>query len=251
MPYQGARSLSALFSDGLIAALGGTRLGKRVLPSLFGAVYPPQPPPPAPTEDARGQALEALADYLAEIVYQVPQGTSGQTQALRLQRDRIFTEWPDDANTQQLMPSIEFLPGIAEANAPGLTPTVDEASYGIFGPGTALVPQHEHVEQIRIEARATTRSQRHLILAGLEQALQPDENLGCVRLITGHYGQPARFRLVETERTEDEDSARRRRKGMLTVEVGIDVVRLVRVAQIQAVQVGVTVVPHGSNLPTP
>jgi hypothetical protein len=237
MPPPGERSLGTLFSDALLARLRST--------ALWGAVFPPRPPPPAPFEDARQYALEALADYVAEIVFTEPGGKT-----LRIVRDRIFAEQPDDANTAQLMPSVEFLPGTAEHNFPGLTPAADEASFEVFGPGTVLVPQYEHVERFQIEVRATTRAQRHMLLAGIEQALQPSEDYGELRLLTDYYGQPARFTTIEGQVVDDESmTGLRRRRAVLTCSMGIDVVKLVRVVPIRSVRAEVAVVPSGLPLP--
>ena len=237
----GARSYAALFPDpSLLRRVGG---------ALWGAVFPPRPAPPAPSEDARTHALRALRDYVAEIVFQVPEGKAGATAAYRVPKDRIFIEWPDDAATRQLMPSIEFLPGVAEHRFPGLTPTADESTIDVFGAGTVLVPQYEHVERIQIEVRAVHRSQRRLLLAALEQALQPSEDLGELRLLTEHYGQPVRFSSVERQNFDDEDSGRGRRRGTLTVEMGIDVCRLVRAVPIRSIAVPADVVTSDQPLP--
>lgn len=251
MPPPDSRSLGALFADKMLARLKGQ--------SLWGAVFPPRRPPRTPTIDARQHALEALADYVREIRFSfdthaeleegLEAGEEGRVKHFRLRRDRIFTEWPDDDATRLLMPCVEFLPGLATANYPGLTPSADERSADLFGEGTVLVPQYEHVETFELEVRATTRAQRHMLLAGIEQALQPSEDLGSLRLITGHYGQTARFLVMETQRVDDEDSVRRRRRATLSVQMGIDVVRLVRVSRILSVQVPVTVVPSSSPLP--
>jgi len=239
MPPPGERSLRALFSDALLKRLQST--------ALWGAVFPPRVPPPAPSEDARQHALEALADYVAEIVFVEPGG-----KALRIERSRIFVEQPDDANTAQLMPSIEFLPGVAEHNFPGLTPSADESTIDVFGPGTVLVPQYEHVERFQIEVRATTRAQRHMLLAGIEQAMQSSEDYGELRLLTRYYGQPARFSTVEGQVDDNASmTGLRRRRATITVSMGIDVVKLVHAVPIISARSEVTVVPAGVDLPTP
>lgn len=241
MAIPGDRGAAALFSDAL----------RRILPGfLFGDVYPVRPPLPLTGEDGRTHALEALRAYIAEIVFMLP-SPPGPSKPFRLDVDRIFIEWPDSM-TEKLFPSIEFLPGQVQAAPRGLVPDIDESTVDQFGRDTALVVQYEHVEDITLEVSATTRAQRRMICEGIESNFQPVDGLGELRLrMPRYYNGTVRFSILERLNTDDEDSARRRRRSGFTIRMWLDIVKLVNVGRLKpnGATVEVGMVPPGQSLP--
>jgi hypothetical protein len=202
--------------------LDGTRWG-RVTPRTAG--------PPVPSVDGRTAVLERFADYLHEVVFQVPD-PPGPPRPYQIDRDRFVVEWPD-SETDLKFPSVVFEPGHYELSPKGLTPYADEGSRDVHGPGTVLVCSYEYVERVTLAVWASTRAQRRSTLAGIEWALAPVEEIGGIRLrVPEYYGQTAMFTPLEGENVDVEDSARRRRRSTVVFEVRFDLVTLRRYEEI-------------------
>lgn len=215
---------------------------------LWGDVRPRAPAPPPPGVDARQHAVHALMDYLATVEFTLDQGDESPSRSFRIKRANLLDEWPDDPK-DLVFPTIVALPGEVVLTGRGFANDLDEQTRDLFGPGTCVLPLHEHQEKFVLEVWATTRFQRAAIVAGLEGAFDPAEEYSGLRLaLPGYFGQVARFTLDSNQRQDDPDSARRRRNSRLTVRLEVDVVRLVRVVELKA-SARATVVPRSKPLP--
>jgi len=143
-------------------------------------------------------------------------GPPGPPAAFRIPRSHLLDEWPD-ALKSLTFPSIVVLPGDPVIIPRGLANSVDESTHDTFGRGTAVLPLHEHQERIVLEIWATTRFQRAAIVAGLQRAFDPAEEMSGIRITLPDYlGQVARFTLEGDARLDDDDSPKRRRRARLT-----------------------------------
>lgn len=195
----------------------------------WGAVYPRMPGPAVPAVDGRTAALKRFSDYLACIVFQ-RLNPPGPPEAYQLPRDGFFVEWPDEIAPEDLkFPAIVFEPGRYTLDPKGFTPAADESSRDVYCPGTVLVSAVEYVERVTLEVWASTRQQRRTILAGIEWALHPVEQMSGVRLrLPDYYGQTVHFDALEGQNIDDEDSGRRRRRSEMVFEMRFDLVTLRR-----------------------
>jgi hypothetical protein len=213
--------------------LVSTDLRRRLGGVLFGEQLPPRRPPPNVAEEARTYALEGLADYLREIVFQrITEGNA--TVPYQLPRDRVLVEWPENADNRALLPRVEFEPGLAEYLTVGTMPNVYEETWHRFGRDTVLVGTHDYQERVTLGVWASTRFQRRMLCAGIEQMLSAViEQAPGIRLkLPRYYDQVAIFQLLERMNVDDEDAARRRRRSHIVVELRVPLVRLVNAQQL-------------------
>lgn len=198
----------------------------------LGEVFPPAPEIPPLAADARTHVLERFADYLHCIEFQVPDPPG--VKPYQIPRERILVEWPDDDQTAMKWPTLVFEPGHFEFLPKGLTPATDEASRDVHGAGTVLVSAYEYRELVTLAIWASTRSQRRTMLAGIEWALTPTEQFAGIRLrVPDYYGESAHFEAMEGQNIDVDDSMRRRRRTEMVFEMRFDIVRLVRMDEIQ------------------
>src|SRR3974390_74479 len=167
---------------------------KRVAGTLWSRVIPEQPRIPNPPLDAREHAIAALLGSLAGVTFEI-ENPPGPPAAFRIPRSHLLDEWPD-ALKSLTFPSIVVLPGDPVIIPRGLANSVDESTHDTFGRGTAVLPLHEHQERIVLEIWATTRFQRAAIVAGLQRAFDPAEEMSGIRITLPDYlGQVAGFTL--------------------------------------------------------
>ncbi len=204
--------------------------------SLGGQERPPRPPPPLAPVDARQHALEALRDYLAEIRFRILD-PPGEPRVFGLEPGRILTEYPENQDTAALFPRVVMLPGEAQYLPRGLSPIVFEHSRHRHGRDTVLVCAHEYREEFRLEVWATTRAQRHALVAGIEQMISAplQETPGLRLRLPRYHDAVANFQLERRANVGDEDAVRRRRKSDITLSLRVDVLRLVNARTMQPV----------------
>lgn len=204
------------------------RVRRWVAGRLLGEARPPRRPPPAPKLDARTIALKAFAEFLGEIQFTDTRAEGGDV-PYRIPRDRILVDEPDDANTANVFPRLVLMPGEAQYLPFGTVPDYFEETRDLYGLGTVVACAHEYEEMVALEVWATTRAQRRMLASGIEQILAtPIEEAPWVRLNPpGLFGETASFRLVRRQNVDDEDAMRRRRKATLTIELRVNLVRLV------------------------
>lgn len=212
----------------------------------WGQTFPPRDQPPQPPSDGRTVAMEILKRYIAELVFhrigEVDKrtGQRGPTIPFQIPPASIHVEWPDHEE-DLVFPSIALLStGPADYAMIGLTSYIEEKSKDVFLPGTVLQYQYEHTETIAIEIWASKRSERRAILAGLEVALTPTEQMYGVRFrMPDYFGQLVCFSPSKREVFEEPDAARGRRRARVDVEMRFNVVALVNYNTL-TVSLGVT-----------
>lgn len=197
----------------------------------FGQVWPPRPAPPLPAVDARTTALRVLADYISELTFNRVMEETSKPEGFQIKREHIFVEQPD--NVQNLpFPSVVFVPGPGDYSPIGLTAFIDESTADKYAPGTALQEQSEYVETVTIEVWANTRAMRRCIVAGLEVALVPTEQMYGIRFrMPDYFNQTVCFSLNTSMRVDDPEAVRNRRWAHLMVEMRFDMVALVNVSK--------------------
>lgn len=199
----------------------------------FAAVWPPKSDLDLPAVDGRTAALRTLRRYISELTFHLPGPKgSGRTERFRIPVEKVHVEQPDK-EVKLAPPSVVFLPGPIEYLPIGLATALDESSKDRHGAGTALQIQAEYRELVTVEFWALDKPHRRAMLAGIESAFSPTEQMYGLRLrMPDYYDQSVCFTLDGGMRPDDPDNVRNRRWGYGTFEVRFDVVRLVRVGTV-------------------
>lgn len=177
---------------------------------------------PEPTETARHVMVKALLAYLGGMTFQRP-GPQGEK--FRVREEDLLDAWPDSEHKLNY-PSIAVPGTPGTYQAVGLTPTVDERTYGVYAPGTCLVQLHEYVELLQVTMWASSKGELRAMMAKIEGAMSPMEQKHGVKLTTeGYYDRVAYFTLASSVLVEEE-AVRGQRRADLSVEGRIPVVRL-------------------------
>jgi len=191
----------------------------------FGAVQPPRPALPLPAVDGRTIALRILRDYISELTFTRPGSGAARIQ-YRIPVEHIHIEQPGSEDLR--FPSIVVRPGEGNYDAIGLVAYVDEATADLYGKGTVVQEQSEYREVITLELWAEEPPQRASMVAGLEQALVPTEQLYGLRFrMPDYYDRTVCFSLWSGSRPDDPMAAQRRRWAMLQIEMRFNVCALV------------------------
>lgn len=209
------------------------RISRLLVGTPWGSVFPPRQPIPFTAESARTHALRALRAYVNELTFYRAMGPGVPPAPFQIAKDRFLLEWPDSPE-QELFPRIVVMPGPMEVSPlgiGGLSP--DEDTRDVFGPGTVVLPQHEHVERVTLQVHASTKSMRRAVAAGLEVAFSPtEERAGILFTLPEYFGQTARFTYAMRSHNDTEDNARKRRMMDVQLDLQVNVVRLVRYASL-------------------
>lgn len=189
---------------------------------------------PAPTltpchpdpQDARGAALDALRDYLAGIDIVYPNGRTGQ-----LASDDIYVSASDDQGGQSALhlPALGIAGGQADDELIQVgPPEIDDDTWGIAGPGTALAWIGEHRERATLEIWATDDDERRAVMRALRRAFRPADGMGTLVLpLPKYWNQIARYQLGGMQVIDDADAARNRVRALLFVDFEVAVVELI------------------------
>jgi hypothetical protein len=198
----------------------------RIWQGWIGDVYPQlQPLQKLPTGDARSYALDAYADFLSDLVFELP---GEDTTPFRIPRDNIFTEQPPDPQ-QLVFPAIAFVPVRGRHDQFGLGPNMlVDSSFGVYAPNTALLPFGEYVETFTLEIWAPHGPVRTSILAGINAAMRRAERSQDLLLqLLDYFGVVARFAHDESEYIDDADVVRNRLRAHFYVQLIVPEVLLV------------------------
>ena len=216
------------------------RIKKKVLTAMdllagwpFGRTFPPRPTPPFPSVDPRTVALRILALYVSELTFLRPGDLGGAPIELRIPYEDIHVEQPD-AEDDTRFPSIVLKDtNGGDYTTIGLTSFIDEKTKDLYGKGTALLVMTEYNETITLEIWATHRSERRSILAGLEAALVPTEQMYGIRFrMPDYYDQTVCFTLNRSTRLDDQYAGQGRRVARVDIEMRFNIVRPVNVVEI-------------------
>lgn len=201
----------------------------------WGAVgFPPRPNPPPPAADGRTACLRILRRFISELTFfregdvDRATGKRGSPIPFQLPLRDIHIEWPDN-ETDLVFPSIIFLSGgTATYDTIGFVSYVEEATRDIYAPGTVIAWMGEYVENLIIEIWTAKKAERRAILAGLEAAMSPTEQMYGLRFrVPEYFNQLVSYSLDTREIADEPDSALNRRRARLNVDMRFTQVSLV------------------------
>lgn len=198
----------------------------------WGEVFPRRPNPTPLAIDGRSVALRTLRRYLTELTFlrpagRNPDGSTREPIEFRIPERAIQIGWPDYEKTEEF-PSITFLHGAGNYNTIGLTSYVEETTRDVYGVGTVVQWMSEYQEDVILEVWANKKSELRSILAGIETALTPTEQMYGLRFrMPDYFDELVCFTIGTRQEFDDEDSARNRRHARITVEMRFTVVALV------------------------
>lgn len=209
----------------------------------FGEVYPPRKNPPPPVEDGRTVALRILKKYFRELVFvrrggKDANGVEQPPIQFQIPERDIHVEWPDNPEDVHL-PAIALLAeDRGEFDAIGQTTYVDEESRDKYGPDTILIWMSEYQETFVVELWCQTKAQRRAMIAGLEVAFSPLQQMAGIRFkMPDYFDQLVCFELQNKEIVEDDLAVRNRRRARFRVLMRFNVVALVNAADFSPVLV--------------
>jgi hypothetical protein len=199
----------------------------------FGRTFPPKPAPPPLPVDGRTVALRILQQYVCALVFYLPMGAGRPPRPFRMKPENFNIEWPDYVQ-DAVFPSITVMSGLADYGVIGLTAYVEEATRDLYGKGTVLQWQAEYTEHIKLEIRASKRAERRAILAALETAFSPTEQMTGVRFkMPDYFNELVCFTLWNRILIDEPDAARNRRKAQVELEMRFNIVALVNYVPFQ------------------
>lgn len=206
----------------------------------FGEVFPQRPNPPNLPLDGRTIALKILKQYFAELGF-FRMGAPNQSPiGFRIPARDIYIEWPDD-ETKLQFPSIVMMGAPADYEVIGLTAYVEEDTRDIYQKGTVLQWQAEYTELIEVEIWTNTRAERRAVIAGIETAMSPTEQLSGLRFkMPDYYNELVCFTLMTRELIDNPDSARGRRNAKVSIHMRFNVVALVNATDLRPIVETVT-----------
>jgi hypothetical protein len=211
------------------------RLRKLLFGTPFGEVFPAKANPPPKSVDGRTVALGILREYLAALVFYRPgtvdrrTDTQGDAIPFQIPDERIHIEMPDDEVQLNTFPAIALLSnGDAEYDMIGLDAYIEEKTRDRYGLGTVVQWQQEFVEEIAVEIWASSKPERRAMLAGLENALVPTEQMYGVRFrMPDYFDQLVCFTPLSRTLMENEDNVRNRKTARIIVQMRFNQVALV------------------------
>lgn len=218
-----------------LASFASALVGKaaRLLPSWVQPfLKPARTDACGPEPDVRVAALEALRAYLAEVDVRFPDGRVGH-----VAKEDIFVTASDDRGglSDGALPAIGMAGGASEDELLHLgPPDVDDDTWGVAGPGTALAWIGDYRERVTVEVWAGSDDERSAVMRALRRAFRPADGLGTLALELADYHRVvARYELAGGQVIDDQDAARNRRRAVLQVDVEAQVVEVVGAAKMR------------------
>ena len=202
-------------------------------------------PPPAaalPNIDARTHALRRLAQWFSSLRYMRTMGPGQPAQEFAIEPERVFIEQPDSVENLA-MPAIGIIPGRGQYLVRGLGGAdVDDSTYGIAGPHTALMTPYDYQEPITVEGWGSKISERRSIIAAIEVAMGSYVGSTDLRLVLPEYfNSIATFTLNEREKVDDIEIVRGRRRVHLFIQMTVPVVVVAKATPMLGPYISVTV----------
>jgi hypothetical protein len=197
--------------------------------NVWGEIFPPRANPPPLSVDGRTVALRALRDYVTALTFYRSGGMGKPVIPFRIAPENFHIELPDNPQDTKL-PSVVIMGSRADYDVIGLVSYIEEGTLNKFAPGTAVQWQMEHVETINVEIWASAKAERRAILAGLEVAFTPYEQMSGIRFILPDYfNELVCFTIMRREIFDEPDAARNRRRAQIELQMRFNVVTLVNV----------------------
>lgn len=202
-------------------------LRKILFGSPFGEIYPTKLNPQPLSVDGRTVALRILREYITNLVFFLPGSQGGSPIKFQIQEKNFHIEWPD-GNTDLVFPAVVIIPARATYDVIGLVAYVEEATRDKYGIGTVLQWQGEYTETFQLEIQASSLPERRSMLAGIETALSPTEQMSGLRFrMPDYFNELVCFTLNDRENIDDPFAARNRRRAQLGIEMRFNIVALV------------------------
>lgn len=225
-------------------------LRKLLFGNPFGEVFPPKPNPPPLSIDGRTAALRVLRQYVTELTFYRAGDKGSPPVPFKILPANFHIEWPDGAQ-DMVTPSIVVRESPnATYNAIGLASYVEEETADAYQKGTVLQWQSEYNENINLEIWASSKAERRAILAGLETAFVPTEQMYGIRFqMPEYFDELVCFSLNKRRIIDDAGSGRNRRLAQLEVEMRFTVVALVNYVPLQPTIVVNTDVDMDTQVP--
>lgn len=198
----------------------------------WGETFPKRPNPPPLPVDGRTVALRVLRKYLGELTFLKPAGRDPQGKALplvefKIPERNILIGWPDYEKAMEF-PSVTFLHGVGNYDTIGLTGYVEENTRDKYGIGTVVQWMSEYREDVILEIWANKKPELRSILAGIETALSPTEQMYGLRFrMPDYFDELVCFTVGTRQEFDEADSAKNRRHAHITLEMRFTVVALV------------------------
>lgn len=192
----------------------------------FGEVFPPKPNPPPLSIDGRTIALRLLRDYITNLTFFRPMGQA-PVQAFQIDAKNFHIEWPDYIEDMKF-PSVAIVHSRARYDVIGLVSYVEETTRNVYAKDTVLQWQSEYVEKIQLEIWTNKKAERRAILAGIETAMSPTEQMSGLRFqMKDYFNELVCFTLFDREIIDEPDSPKNRRRAQLGIEMRFNIVALV------------------------
>jgi hypothetical protein len=202
----------------------------------WGAVWPPRAPVPASlqTVDGRTVALRVLRDYVCALVFYLPNAEGKAPIPFQILPENFHLEWQRDLVGSFKLPMCVVEGSRADYDAIGLVSYIEEATRDKYAPGTVLQWQAEYVETINLEIWASEEPALRSILAGIETAISPTEQMSGLRFrMPDYYNELVCFTLNRRENYGESDAAKGRRRAQVELEMRFNVVALVDALPLQ------------------
>lgn len=224
-------------------------LRKVLFGTPFGEVFPPRPNPRPLSIDGRTAALRVLREYATQLTFYRANGRGLPPIPFQVKPENFHIEQPDGV-VDMVTPSIVVIPGPnADFNAIGLNGYVEEDSVDVYAKNTVVQWQSEYNERIQLEVWASSKAERRALLAGLEVAFTPTEQMYGLRFTMPEYFDELVCFSLFRRRLDETDAGRNRRKAQLELEMRFTTVALVNCVTMRPQLVLEVDVDGDTNLP--
>lgn len=213
----------------------------------FGQVWPPRPAPPPLAIDGRTAALRVLRKYVTNLTFYRADGLGKPPIPFQIAPENFHIEQPDYGR-DLVFPSAVVIQSRARYDVVGLNSYVEEYTRDVYGQGTVLQVQAEYYELINLELWASKKAERRAMLAGLETAMSPTEQMSGLRFrMPEYYNGLVCFSLERRELMETTMSSLNRRTAQLELTMRFNILTLVNYTTLRPViEVSTDVLPDGT-----
>lgn len=180
--------------------------------------------------DGRTASLKRLSAYLSEWTFYRANHPQAPEIPFKIQKSYIDYA---DSEEEIVFPCVSFLPGDAEYQAIGLTPSTDESTENPDD-GTVIRLMFAHREIVIMEILCASRAERSAFMRDIPIVFNPIEGISGLRLsLPDYYDQTVKFTLLGQTTGNSPDEAKGRRIVRYKVQMDFDVVRRVRYDEIE------------------
>lgn len=202
----------------------------------WGRVFPKRPPVPAATQEVDGRtvALRILRDYVTALVFYLPNAKGLPPIPFQMLPENFHLEWQRGMPDSLKFPSCVVEGSRSDYDAIGLVAYVEESTRDVYAPGTVLQWQAEYIETINLELWASEEPSLRSMLAGIETAISPTEQMSGLRFrMPDYFNELVCFTLNRRENYGESDASKGRRRAQVELEMRFNIVALVDYVQLQ------------------